>query len=82
MVLSDVDEPRLHQTAHEIGASSHVVDVVDPKAVQTLVDYMVFEHGRIDYMFNSAGVGIVSEVIVMKLDDWYRHYKATFAGVL
>ncbi len=38
VVLSDVDEPRLHQAAHEIGASSHVVDVVDPKAVQTLVD--------------------------------------------
>ena len=82
VVLSDVDEPRLCEAADEIGASSQVVDVVDPKAVQALVEDTVSEYGRIDYMFNNAGIAIVSEVIDMGLNDWYRILDINLRGVI
>ncbi len=82
VVLSDIDEPRLNEVASEIGASARVCDVRDPAAVQALVDGAVSAHGQIDYMFNNAGIAIISEVIDMELEDWYRIFDINLRGVV
>jgi NADP-dependent 3-hydroxy acid dehydrogenase YdfG len=82
VVLADIDEPLLRETAGSIGATARVVDVVDANAMQALADDTVSEHGRIDYMFNNAGIAIISEVLDMGLDDWNRIIDINIRGVV
>lgn len=64
--------------------AGHVVDVSDAAQVQALVDAVVDRHGRLDVMFNNAGVvqpmvGVANPEI---LDQYRRVFDVNFAGVL
>jgi len=56
--LADLSADRLAATAQPLGdvVSSHVVDVTDMDAVQSLVDHIVEEHGSVDVVVSNAGV--------------------------
>jgi NAD(P)-dependent dehydrogenase (short-subunit alcohol dehydrogenase family) len=54
-------------------ARPFVVDVKDPAAVQSLVDFTVETCGGLDLAVNNAGVdGVRSPVADYPLDDWHR----------
>ncbi len=42
--------------AQEIGAAFRTVDVRDAESVQALIGFAVAEHGRLDVLFNNAGI--------------------------
>ena len=59
-----------------------VLDVSEAEAVERLVDETVSRHGRLDYIFNNAGIGFGGEARDMELDDWRRVIDINLYGVL
>ncbi|MGW8320771.1 MAG: SDR family NAD(P)-dependent oxidoreductase, partial [Thermodesulfobacteriota bacterium] len=43
-------------------ASAAGLDVREAEAIEKLIDKTVAEHGRLDYMFNNAGIANLGEV--------------------
>jgi NAD(P)-dependent dehydrogenase (short-subunit alcohol dehydrogenase family) len=68
--------------AADLNASAHAVDVTNYDAVKALVDATVAEHGRLDFMFNNAGVGLVGEVRDLEIDDWRPVMDVNLWGVI
>ncbi|MCX5866663.1 MAG: SDR family NAD(P)-dependent oxidoreductase [Proteobacteria bacterium] len=58
------------------------LDVSNDSAVQKLVEETAREFGRIDYMFNNAGIGITGDVKDMNLADWRRVIEVNLWGVI
>lgn len=87
VVVADIDADAAAEVARAIAAaggrgSSRAVDVRDAAAVQRLVDEAVDEHGRIDFLFNNAGIGILGEQRDVTLDDWRRVLDVNLNGVV
>ena len=87
LVLADVDQGNLDATVSEftqagLSVECRIVDVRDAAAVQALVDGAVSEHGRVDYMFNNAGINIAGELRDTSLDDWNRLIDVNLRGVI
>ncbi|MBI2894216.1 MAG: SDR family NAD(P)-dependent oxidoreductase [Deltaproteobacteria bacterium] len=87
VTLADVDEPRAAEVARSIvegggRARAAALDVRDAAAVRALVEATAAEHGRLDYMFNNAGIGIAGDVLGMSLADWDRIVDVNLKGVI
>ena len=66
------------------GAGAHAVelDVRDPAAFSDAVGAAADSSGRIDYLFNNAGIGIGGEVDSLTLDDWNDIIDVNLKGVI
>jgi NAD(P)-dependent dehydrogenase (short-subunit alcohol dehydrogenase family) len=62
-------------------ASVTELNVVDFAAVQQLVHEVERTQGRLDYLFNNAGIGIGGEACHYQLDDWNRVFDVNVRGV-
>lgn len=82
VLLTDVAES-VHQAATEIGGntSSQIVDVSDRDQIAGAIDGVVAAHGRLDLMFNNAGVAIFGEYDLLTLDDWDKSINVNLRGV-
>jgi NAD(P)-dependent dehydrogenase (short-subunit alcohol dehydrogenase family) len=58
------------------------LDVTSEPDVSGLVHTVVSEEGRLDYIFNNAGIAIVGEVRDMNLDHWRRILDINLRGVI
>jgi NAD(P)-dependent dehydrogenase (short-subunit alcohol dehydrogenase family) len=58
------------------------LDVRDAAAVEKLVKDTVRAHGRLDFMFNNAGIGVSGEVRDLTLDDWRTVIDINLMGVI
>ncbi len=63
-------------------AQSASIDVSDEPAVTRLIDDTVSKYGRIDYMFNNAGIAIGGDVRDLAMDQWKKVMDINFYGVL
>jgi NAD(P)-dependent dehydrogenase (short-subunit alcohol dehydrogenase family) len=63
-------------------ATAEGLDVTDFAATNRLVLDTVRDAGRLDYVFNVAGIGIVGEARYYELDDWYRILDINVRGVV
>jgi len=59
-----------------------IVDVRDAPAVRAMVEDAHREHGRLDLMFNNAGVGIGGQVDELSLEHWNRALDVNVRGVI
>ncbi|MGH9827680.1 MAG: SDR family NAD(P)-dependent oxidoreductase, partial [Blastocatellia bacterium] len=87
VIAADVNQPGVVETVSTIAAAggkaqSVPVDVTQPEAVQALVDETVRQYGRIDYMFNNAGIAVVGEVRDLTLDHWRKTIDVNLWGVI
>ena len=66
------------------GATVHAIelDVRDPSAFEGAVTQAVHESGRIDYLFNNAGIGVSGEIDSYTLADWDDVFDVNLRGVV
>lgn len=57
-------------------------DVTDEKAVQEVIDQTVAEYGRVDVLFNNAGIMPVNNLSVLARDEWQNMLDINVKGVL
>jgi NAD(P)-dependent dehydrogenase (short-subunit alcohol dehydrogenase family) len=86
VVLADLQEERARAIAAAIQAgggkaSASFVDVTDFPALKRLIEDTVATHGRLDYLFNNAGIGIAGEVVHYQIEDWHRVLDVNLRGV-
>jgi short-subunit dehydrogenase len=73
LALSDVDEVGLAETVatcdHGVKVTALRVDVADRAAVFAWADQVVGDHGKVNLIFNNAGVALGAPVDVMAFED-------------
>lgn len=87
LALFDVQAEKLAESAETLrkrGARvrTSVVDVRDAPALEREVRAVASAAGRLDYMFNNAGIAIAGRVEAMSLEDWDRLIDVNVRGVV
>jgi len=82
VVVADVNLTGAQRVAEAIGAQAVGVDVADAEAVERLVQATVAQHGRLDFMFNIAGICVVGELQDLTADHWRRIIQVNIFGVI
>lgn len=88
VVLGDVDGSGLTRTAQRLRHSGPgqvttvVLDVRDARAVGEAVVQAQEINGRLDYLFNNAGIGVSGEPDELLLDHWNRAIDVNLKGVI
>ena len=84
VVVADIDGGRVRETAAIIGdkALAVEVDVADEHSVQSMVDLAVEKFGRLDVIFNNAGIaGKRARTGEQQTADWQRVIDINLNGV-
>lgn len=87
LVMADVDVERLATAAQALVASgakakAAPTDVTNADAMKALIEGAHVEFGRIDYLFNNAGIGGPGEIRDVPLDHWRRTMEVNLFGVI
>jgi 3-oxoacyl-[acyl-carrier protein] reductase len=85
VVVADRDEALARDSAARLSAAGRrataaVVDVSDAERVRALFEGIAAEHGRLDVLVNSAGVGAVAPSHSLGLDVWSRTLAINLTG--
>ena len=67
--------------SHGGNAWARELDVCDYELMQTIVDETVAKTGRLDYMFNNAGIGIGGFADEYEISDWNATIDVNLRGV-
>jgi len=86
VIIADINAEKAEQTANEIKAAGgsalgKQLDVTKAEDIQQLIDETVTEHGRLDYMFNNAGIGLMGEVRDMEPDQYRSLVDVNLMGI-
>lgn len=87
LALSDVDEAGLAETVGRcegrgVKVTSELVDVADREAVHAWADHVVADHGKVNLIFNNAGVALGASVEGMSYEDLDWLMGVNFWGVV
>ncbi|MGE0454857.1 MAG: SDR family NAD(P)-dependent oxidoreductase [Vicinamibacteria bacterium] len=63
-------------------AEHETLDVRDAVAFGSVVERVFSSHGRLDYLFNNAGIAVAGEVIDFSLQDWRDILDVNVLGVV
>jgi len=86
VVLSDVNEEGLEKTVKSIKASGGKVwgerlDVTDYEAFRKHIEDTTAVQGRLDYLFNNAGICTVCEIQDLEVEHWHKIIDVDLNGV-
>jgi butyryl-CoA dehydrogenase len=87
LALSDIDEVGLAETVvlcegHGVKVTSQRVDVADRAAVFAWADQVVDDHGKVNLIFNNAGVALGATIEAMSYEDFEWLMNINFWGVV
>ena len=87
VIVADVNFDGASETASAItsnGGRAHParLDVTSPEDVELLVTDTAAQHGRLDFIFNNAGVGVGGEARDITLEHWRRIIDINLFGVI
>ncbi len=86
VVLSDINKDSCDQVVVEINrnggkAYGEQLDVTDYKAFEKHIKDAASKMGRIDYIFNNAGIAIAAEIRDLDVEDWQKVVDVDLNGV-
>ncbi|MEY2568021.1 MAG: hypothetical protein QOE35_2550 [Actinomycetota bacterium] len=84
VMCTDVDGDAAERTASSLGARARSarLDVTDATAVQAAVEEVVERSGRLDLMFNNAGIVWGGDTELLTLDQWNAIIDVNIRGVV
>lgn len=84
VVCTDIDGAAAERTAAALGGGARAarLDVTDAGAVQAVVDDVVDRAGRLDLMFNNAGICWGGDTELLTLDQWNAIIDVNLRGVV
>lgn len=87
LALSDIDETGLAETVslcegRGVKVTTKRLDVADRAAVFTWADEVAAEHGRVNLVFNNAGVALAATIAEMDIADFEWLMNINFWGVV
>ena len=87
VIVADIVKDGAERTAATITqnkgwAQAKTVDVTRPEEVERLISDTVSVYGRIDYLFNNAGICIVGDTREIDLELWRRIVDVNLWGVI
>src|SRR5690242_6362148 len=87
VVVTDLQEDGARAVAATIAAAggnatAAALDVRDAEAFERLVAETVATYGRIDYLFNNAGLTVTAEAQRLTLDRWRKVLDVNLGGVI
>ena len=87
VVICDVNEETLAGTAamlknYNVAVSSHRLDVGDEAAIKALPEKVIAQHGKVDLVFNNAGITVDSDFSNMPEPDWDKVMDVNLHGVI
>ncbi|MBB6674181.1 SDR family NAD(P)-dependent oxidoreductase [Cohnella nanjingensis] len=87
VVIADLDAEAGERAASDIVADGGLarfarLDVTDRAQVEGLIAETFKEFGRLDYMFNNAGIGMYGELYAMSNAHWERIVNVNLWGVI
>lgn len=88
VIMADINENKLDAEAARL-AKQHPdrifgkkTDISRADEVEALVDYAVLKGGRLDFMFNNAGLGLTKPFDWTTMEDWKSAFDVNFYGAL
>ena len=88
VIIADINEATLNAEAARLAEGhpgkifSKKTDIGKADEVDALVDYAVERGGRLDFMFNNAGLGLAKPIDEITMDDWKFAFDVNFYGAL
>ncbi|MGD8984520.1 MAG: SDR family oxidoreductase [Desulfobacteraceae bacterium] len=87
VVVADIMQDGAQEVASTITtaggqAVAALLDVSREQDVRKLIDETTREHGRLDYMFNNAGVAVSGDARDMTIEHWRRVFDVNLWGVV
>ena len=87
VVVTDVQEAGARAVAEGITvaggrATAAALDVRDATAFERLLDETITAHGRLDYLFNNAGLSTAGEAQHLSLEHWRKVLDVNLWGVI
>ena len=84
VLVTDINQQTAERVATECGslASAASLDVRDADGVSAVVEKFARDTGRLDYIFNNAGIGVAGEVDEIPLQAWQHIIDINLCGVL
>ncbi len=87
VIATDINETLLKEVMTPLAEQGKAVtamklDVSDYGAFKQVVDETVARYGRLDYIFNNAGLAIVGEVRDTEIEDWRKVLSVNLDGVV
>lgn len=87
LALSDIDEVALAETVARcegggVKVTSSLVDVANREAVYAWADRVVADHGKVNLIFNNAGVALAATIEAMSYEDFEWLMGINFWGVV
>lgn len=87
VVLADIDEQRVaqavqHLAGERVNVQGETLDVTDERQVRRVVAETVKRWGRLDYIFNNAGIAVGAAARDCCRDDWKQVLDVNIYGVV
>ncbi len=87
VIATDINREMLKQALKDTGRSKHPIkdaqlDVSDYDAFRKVIDNTISLEGRLDYIFNNAGIGIGGEVRDQEIEHWRKVMNVNLYGVI
>jgi NAD(P)-dependent dehydrogenase (short-subunit alcohol dehydrogenase family) len=85
VICTDINPKNIEETVKLIGkdnVTARKLDVTQQADFEAAIAGIVKEHGRIDLIFNNAGIGISGELRDLSIEHWKMVLDINFYGVL